>query len=54
LKALQQYPGGLANPEQEIHRAFAQMADWVVAGLLARATVGSAFAATAKKVALPS
>ena len=49
LKALQQNPGGLANLEQEIHRAFAQMADHVVAGLLAQATADSAFADAAKK-----
>ena len=44
LKALQKNPDGLANLEQEIHRAFAQMADKVVAGLLAQTTAGSAFA----------
>jgi hypothetical protein len=49
LKALQKNPDGLANLEQEIHRAFAQMADKVVAGLLAQATAGSAFADAAKK-----
>jgi hypothetical protein len=49
LKALEQNPGGLANLEQEIHRTFAQMADHVVAGLLAQATADSAFADTAKK-----
>jgi hypothetical protein len=49
LKALEQNPGGLANLEQEIHRTFAQMADRVVAGLLAQATADSAFADTAKK-----
>jgi hypothetical protein len=49
LKALQQNPGGLANLEQEIHRTFAQMADRVVAGLLAQATADSAFADTAEK-----
>jgi hypothetical protein len=49
LKALEQNPGGLANLEQEIHRTFAQMADWVVAGLLAEATADSAFADNAKK-----
>lgn len=49
LKALQQNPGGLANLEQEIHHTFAQMADCVVAGLLAQATADSAFADTAKK-----
>jgi hypothetical protein len=49
LKALARNPGGLANLEQEIHRAFAQMADRVVAGLLAQATADSAFADAAKK-----
>jgi hypothetical protein len=49
LKALQQSPGGLANLEQEIHHAFAQMADRVVAGLLAEATAASDFADVAKK-----
>jgi hypothetical protein len=49
LKALEQNPGDLANLEQEIHRTFAQMADRVVAGLLAQATTDSAFADTAKK-----
>ena len=42
-------PGGLANLEQEIHRAFSQMADRVVAGLLAQATADSSFADTAQK-----
>ena len=49
LKALQQNPGGLGNLEQEVHRTFAQMADRVVAGLLAQATADAAFADTAKK-----
>lgn len=49
LKALQQNPGGLANLEQEIHRVFAQMADQVVAGLLAQATAGPEFPEAAKK-----
>ena len=49
LKALAQNPGGLANLEQEIHRTFAQMADRVVAGLLAQATADSAFADAAQK-----
>jgi hypothetical protein len=49
LKALEQNPGGLANLEQEIHRAFAQMADLVVAGLLAQATAASTFADAAQK-----
>ena len=49
LKALQQDPGRFANLEQEIHGAFARMADRVVAGLLAQATAGSEFADAAKK-----
>jgi hypothetical protein len=49
LKALAQNPGGLANLEQEIHRTFAQMADRVVAGLLAQATADAAFADAAQK-----
>lgn len=49
LKALEQNPGGLANLEQEIHRTFTQLADRVVAGLLAQATADAAFADTAKK-----
>jgi hypothetical protein len=49
LKALEQNPGGLANLEQEIHRAFSQMADRVVAGLLAQATADSSFADAAQK-----
>ena len=49
LKTLEQNPGRLAHLEQEIHRTFAQMADRVVAGLLAQATADSAFADAAKK-----
>ena len=49
LKALAQNPGGLANLEQEIHRTFAQMADRVVAGLLAQTTADPTFADAAKK-----
>lgn len=49
LAVLEKNPGQLANLEQEIHRAFAQMADRVVAGLLAQATGDVAFADTAKK-----
>ena len=49
LKRLEQNPGSFANLEQEIHRAFAQMADRVVAGLLAQATAEAAFADAAKK-----
>jgi hypothetical protein len=49
LKALQKNPGNLANLEQEIHGAFARMADRVVAGLLAQATAAPGFAEAAKK-----
>lgn len=49
LKVLEQNPGGLSHLEQEIHRTFAQMADRVVAGLLAQVTADSVFAETAKK-----
>jgi hypothetical protein len=49
LEALERNPGGLANLEHEIHRAFSQMADRVVAGLLAQATAGSTFADAAQK-----
>ena len=49
LKALQQHPGEFANLEKEIHHAFTQMADRVVAGLLAQATQPAEFAEAAKK-----
>ena len=49
LKTLEQNPGGLANLEQEIHRTFSQMADRVVAGLLAQATADTTFATDAEK-----
>jgi hypothetical protein len=49
LKTLEQNPGAFANLEQEIHRSFAQMADRVVAGLLAQTTADANFADTAKK-----
>ena len=49
LKALQQNPAHFADVEKEIHRAFTQMADQVVAGLLAQATQPAAFADRAKK-----
>jgi hypothetical protein len=49
LKALKQDPGRLANLEQEVHSAFARMADRVLAGLLAEATAPADFAEAAKK-----
>jgi hypothetical protein len=47
LVALQQDPGKFADVEKEIHRVFAQMADQVVAGLLAEGD--SDFAKAAQK-----
>ncbi len=49
LNALQRNPSDFANLEKEIHRAFAHMADRVVAGLLAEATAGADFTEAAKK-----
>jgi hypothetical protein len=49
LVALQQDPGKFADVEKEIHCAFTQMADQVVAGLLAEATADSALAQAAQK-----
>jgi hypothetical protein len=49
LEALENNPAGFADLEKEVHRAFAQMADRVVAGLLAQATKRSEFADAAKK-----
>lgn len=49
LQKLQQNPSKFGDLEKEIHRAFAQMADQVVAGLLAETTAGADFADSAKK-----
>ena len=49
LAGLEKNPGNLANVEQGVHRAFAQMADRVVAGLLAQVTANAAFTDAAKK-----
>lgn len=49
LAGLQNNPANLADLEQEIHRAFAQMADRIVAGLLAQASGAAGFADAAKK-----
>ena len=49
LKQLQSRPGSFAELETDVHRTFQQMADQVVAGLLAQATAAAAFAETAKK-----
>lgn len=49
LKQLQARPGSFMELEKAVHRAFQQMADQVVAGLLAQATAPPAFADAAKK-----
>ncbi len=49
LRILQQNPAGFADLEKKVHHAFQQMADQLVAGLLAQATKGDDFADNAKK-----
>ena len=49
LLSLQKNPAGFADLEKKVHHAFQQMADQVVAGLLAQATQGDDFADNAKK-----
>lgn len=49
LDSLQKNPAGFADLEKKIHHAFQQMADQVVAGLLAQATKGDDFVDNAKK-----
>jgi hypothetical protein len=49
LRSLQQNPAGFGDLEKAVHQAFQQMADQLVAGLLAQATRGDDFAQTAKK-----
>jgi hypothetical protein len=49
LHSLQSNPAGFADLEKNIHHAFQQMADHLVAGLLAQATKGDDFAGNAKK-----
>jgi hypothetical protein len=49
LGSLQENPAGFADLEKKVHHAFQQMADQVVAGLLAQATKGDDFADNAKK-----
>src|SRR5450432_2520470 len=39
LRKLRENPGDFAELEQTVHRAFTQMADQMMAGLLAQATV---------------
>lgn len=49
LQKLREQPGSFADLEKSVHQAFQQMADQVVAGLLAQATEPAAFAEAAKK-----
>lgn len=49
LQQLRDQPGSFADLEKSVHQAFQQMADQVVAGLLAQATEPVAFAEGAKK-----
>lgn len=49
LQTLQENPGSFSELEKTVHHAFQQMADQLVAGLLAQATQADDFAATAKK-----
>lgn len=49
LKQLQARPGSFMELEKAVHRSFQQMADKMVAGLLAQATASAEFADAAKK-----
>ena len=49
LHSLQKNPAGFADLEKKVHHAFQQMADQLVAGLLAQATQGKDFANDAQK-----
>lgn len=49
LRHLQENPAGFADLEKQVHQAFQQMADQLVAGLLAQSTSGAEFADNAKK-----
>jgi hypothetical protein len=49
LQKLQENPGNFADLEQAVHHEFQQMADQMVAGLLAQATQATEFAQAAKK-----
>jgi len=49
LEALRKNPGNFANLEQTVHNAFRQMADQLVAGLVAQATQADDFVQAAKK-----
>ncbi len=49
LKQLQAHPGSFVDVEKDVHRTFQQLADQLVAGLLAKATAEAHFAEEAKK-----
>jgi hypothetical protein len=49
LQALQERPEDFADLEQTVHHAFQQMADQMVASLLAQVTTGTELAQAAKK-----
>jgi hypothetical protein len=49
LQALQEDPGSFVDLEKAVHHAFQQMADQLVAGLLAQATQGQAVTQAVKK-----
>jgi hypothetical protein len=49
LRSLQDNPAGFGDLEKKVHHAFQQMADQLVAGLLAQATKADDFADNAKK-----
>ncbi len=49
LQILTENPGSFVDLEKTVHHTFKQMADQLVAGLLAQATGGDDFAQTAKK-----
>ena len=49
LRSLEKDPAGFGDLEKRVHHAFQQMADQLVAGLLAQATQGDDFANDAKK-----
>lgn len=49
LESLREKPGEFADLEQSVHLAFKQMADQMVAGILAQATQPVEFTEAAKK-----
>jgi hypothetical protein len=49
LRKLRENPGDFAELEQTVHRAFQQMADQMMAGLLAQTTQAAEFTQAAKK-----